>query len=308
MRNGKGALTLLQVDICTTCTWYRYELLEQCGLPTDPKEVAKLIKTPAGLLQVAEKLKAKGYYVLDDQIWTYQNALGLRLATKDWKPAWTDPKYKKKYAEAMNLYREFKLRGLLGPSQWDYNNIKQVKYAMLPGCTWSWFWPIKDAGKNAENSKWRVTDPILDSYGTWGGTGWAVSRTCKDKAAAWEYVKFMSCHPKLWGEDWWLSIPALKSLWKEDIFQKNLPEFANCGQNIWRELFRITSVNHDGPANLTPVDSAINGDWFSMLEDYVNNGGDVQAVMAKWAQKAIADVDAFRKKEGIENAFEWEEK
>ena len=75
-----------------------------------------------------------------------------------------------------------------------------------------------------------------------------------------------------------------------------------------RELFRITSVYHDGPANLTPVDSAINGDWYSMLEDYTNNGGDVYAVMAKWADKALADIAAFRQKEGVESAIEWEEK
>ncbi|MGE5528333.1 MAG: hypothetical protein ACM3X6_04225, partial [Patescibacteria group bacterium] len=143
--------------------------------------------------------------------------------------------------------------------------------------------------------------------GTWGGSGMAISRTCKDKAAAWEYVKFMNLHPKCWVENWWLSIPATKALWKEPIFEKNLAEMANCGQNIWKELFRITEVYHDGPANYTPVDNAINGDYYSMLEDYFNNGGDVEACMDKWGQKAIADVEAFRKKEGVENAVDWME-
>lgn len=305
MTNGRGEVTMLQGDICTTCTWYRPDLLEMAGLPTDPKAVAKLISTPAGLLEAAEKLMAKGYYILDDQIWTYQGALGLRMATKDWKPVWTDAKYRKKFAKVLTLYRDFKLRGLLGPNQWDYNNIKQNKYAMLPGCTWSWFWPIKDAYGDQANGKWRVTDPILASYGTWGGSGSAISRTCKDKAAAWEFVKFTNTHPKAWVEDWWLSIPALKGLWKLPFFQENLPEFKNSGQDVWQELFRITAVNHDGPANATPIDSAVNGAYFSMLEDYLKNGGDVQAVMTKWAEKAVADVEAFRKKEGVENAIEW---
>lgn len=307
MKNGKGNITMLQCDICTTCTWYRYDLFELCGLPTDPKSVARLISKPDTLIRTAEKLKAKGYYILDDQIWTYQGALGFRMADAKWKPIWMDPKYNKKFADAMTVYRDFKLRGLLGPSQWDYNNIKQTKYAMLPGCTWSWLYPIKDATGETENNKWRVTDPILGSYGTWGGSGWAISKTCKDKAAAWEFVKFMTTHPAIWKENLGLSIPAIKGLWKLDMFQKNPPEFANCGQNIWQELIRITGKYHDGPANSTPVDSAINGDWYSMLEDYMNNGGDIQAVMAKWAQKAMADVEGFRKKEGMESAIEWEQ-
>jgi multiple sugar transport system substrate-binding protein len=46
-------------------TFYRADILEQCGITTDPEQLARLMSTSAGWLSVADKLKMRNKYMID---------------------------------------------------------------------------------------------------------------------------------------------------------------------------------------------------------------------------------------------------
>lgn len=294
MTNRKKEVYFVQVDAAPTCIYYRPDRLEECGLPTEAKALQKLLNTPEGVLEAAERLKARGYYMLDkNNNWLFFQALQPLMTDKDAKPIWKKEPYRSRYAKWMEMYRQLTVRELRCPIDfYSPDAWKQNKFAILPAAYWVINWPITAVGGDAEKGKWRAGYPLLGSYGMWGGSGPAVSRFTKNPAACWEFIKFISYLPNNWNLQHG-GIPAYKGLYNVELFKK---PWDVVGNQLWEQFF-FELMKH--PTECTKYDYSLNAmNWIGdMFEDYAANGGDIYAIMDKWYNKKVEENKDFIQKE-----------
>ncbi|MBQ9009110.1 MAG: extracellular solute-binding protein, partial [Clostridia bacterium] len=185
-------------DLGPTLYYYRSDVFEEVGLPTDPEEVTKLMSTWEGVLEVAEKVSIPGKrWFLPSAAYPYQ----WLFINRDY------------YDENLNLVLERPgdidcLNACLEirKNGWDMNvdMWSSEAYAAYEAGTCvsvaagSWFSGFLKTDIDPDGAgHWRATAlPAGMPATNWGGSFLVIPEQSKEKEAAWAFLTYMLCTTK----------------------------------------------------------------------------------------------------------------
>ncbi|MFC4101363.1 ABC transporter substrate-binding protein [Paenibacillus xanthanilyticus] len=185
----------LPTDIGPTVVYYRTDLAEQAGLPTDPAEFSAAIDTWDKFAQVAKQFKEKTGKPFVDGTDLIYNALrdqsdGEIYFSKADKSliAETNPQIKKAY--------DFTVKGIqegwvgnwaLWSPEWG-QATNNGDFLILPGPAWM-AGNIKSNGPDSAG-KWRIAQ-LPEGSGNWGGSFLALPKEGKHPKEAFEFISWL---------------------------------------------------------------------------------------------------------------------
>lgn len=191
--DGK-ALVGIPSDIGPTAMFYRTDVFEAAGLPTDPEEVATLMSTWEDFAAVAKTIKEKtGKNIVDGPELLF-NALRDQAPEqyfneKDELIIETSPYVKEAYDFATNLIQE----GVIGE-----NNLWTPEWgaAMADGSYGvllapSWMTNVIKGNAPDAGGQWSATT-MPEGAGNWGGSFIAIPKQSKNAEEAYKFVAWLS--------------------------------------------------------------------------------------------------------------------
>ncbi len=287
-------LVAIPWDIGPCSYFYRTDVFEEAGLPTDPEEVARLMSTWDGVLQAAEAVSIPGKrWLLPDASYLYFEL----FCNRDY------------YDEDLNLVieREGDIDCLdavinMRQNQWDMNvdmwsNEAYAGYA-AGSCasvfTGAWFGGFLKTDIDPEGAgHWAVTTlPGGVKSSNWGGSFLVIPEQSENKEAAWAFIKYMLATEK--GQnDMFQAVdyyPAYKPAWENnEIYEAEDSYFG--GQKtkaLWAEI-----ASELQPVNTTMMDTTAEGCIYSSVNAGLEQGlsaEEIRNLVASDIETATAEV------------------
>ncbi len=274
-------LVAIPWDIGPCEYFYRTDVFEECGLPTDPKEVAELMSTWDGVLQVAEAVYIPGQrWLLPDASYLYF----LMFCNRDY------------YNDKLELQIErdgdidclnavIKMR----ENNWDMNvdmwsTEAYAAYAdgsCVSVATGSWFGGFLKTDIDPEGAgHWGATT----LYGgikssNWGGSFLVIPETCENKEAAWAFVSYMLATTE--GQNTMFEAvdyyPAYKPAWEDaSIYEAPDAYFGN--QNPTPKSIAADIAADIQPVVTTMMDTTAEGCIYSSVNAGLQQGLDAEGI------------------------------
>lgn len=255
--NQAGELTALPTDIGPGTLFYRDDILKKAGVAE-----ADLTRSWESYVEAGKKIKAAtGAYLLANA--TDIQRIVIRTGLKEGEGVFFDknnkvlvesPRFVKSF-EMARAVREAKLDAKIGAwsNEWSEGFKRgtvatQMMGAWLGGHLQNWLAPNT-------RGLWRAANLPAGSYGSWGGTFYAIPKKSAHKAMAWEFIKFMtlSKDSQLAGFKAEDAFPALIEAQNDPFYEEPVPFFG--GQKVrllWRDAVpRIPALDvakHDAVA------------------------------------------------------------
>lgn len=187
--DGKKLLGL-PWDIPPMVTFFRPDILEENGYPSDPVELGEYIANEDNFLNMAQALKAKGIYILE------QNDTIFNLYTQGegyFDRSLNYVRNNEKFAHGLDLAKKVKQLDLAFKdcALWcdpGKQALASGKIAMLYYGGWA-TGTIKDAAPDTLG-KWRTTTLPFGTTAAQGGSTMGILSQSQNKELAWEYLKF----------------------------------------------------------------------------------------------------------------------
>lgn len=258
-----GQLIGFPMDTGPTALYYRQDLFEQAGLPTEPAEVGAAMDTWEKYLDAAEQYKQKtGKYMIDNVNRIYTQAMsqeGTRYMDEQNKFIGDGPQIKGAFDLAVQAHQR---KLAVNAEDWtpDWNAAMSTgTVSSFVGAVWM-AEVLKDSAANTAG-KWRVA-PAPGGPGNNGGSFIAITKASRDPEAAWEVIKWVQ-NPenqvKAYNE---ISLfPAAKAgIESPDV----LVEDKFFGNQIINEIFGEAAVKVK-PVYLSPYDNLIGGPFSEQI-------------------------------------------
>ncbi|WP_409305997.1 ABC transporter substrate-binding protein [Peribacillus sp. SCS-155] len=252
--NEKGDFLIgLPTDIGPKALYYRTDLFEAAGLPTDPAEVSSLIDSPEAFEKAGVQLKEKTGKPFVDSIEmayrayldaaqeTYLNPEGELLLDKDGNSV------KKAYDYAVKLNE----LGIVGKydmwtPEWA-NAVNKGEFAAELGAGWLKGWMEGNATDAV--GKWRVATLPTEFAANWGGSYISIPAETEHAKEAYEFVEWLVSPDNqlksFQSKGLFPSAPAVYDMEEfksnEDEFfggQKTAPVFAEAAQDISGAVYK----------------------------------------------------------------------
>ena len=220
-----GKLIAMPWDIAPAGFFYRRDTFEKAGLPSEPEQVAELMKTWDGYIDAGKKIVASGNFMVAnpmDIFGIYFNKSG--IFDNDWNVIVDGPAGQK----ALNVAKKVRAAGIdakIGTwsPEWQAA-LAEGKIATLYGGSWmegglkTWIAP-DTAGK------WGVFQVPEDPAQNWGGSFLSITEQSKNKLAAWALIDFAMTQPSIQNTIYKADsiFPALKSALKDPIYNEPDP-------------------------------------------------------------------------------------
>lgn len=191
----KSRMVAIPWDVGPCTYFYRTDIFKECGLPTDPDQVAELMGTWDGVLKVAKAVYKPGErWLVPSAAYFYQ----LMFCNRDY------------YDEKMNLKldRDGDLDCLnaiieMRKNQWDMNvdmwspeaYAAYASGACVSVATGGWFGGFLKTDIDPEGAgHWGVAElPGGIAHCNWGGSFLVIPEQSKNKEAAWAFIEYMLC-------------------------------------------------------------------------------------------------------------------
>lgn len=281
-----GRLIAMPWDIGPASLYYRRDVFEAAGLPSEPEEVAQLLSTWDSFIETGKKItrdtdgdgRIDQWFIADAGevapiIYRSDNKA---FFDENGKPIIDRPVMYKAF-EVAKAIRDNGLDAEIGAwsNEW-YEAIKSGKTAVLLSGCWmgghlkTWLAP-DTAGK------WGIVNLPSGMYANLGGSFLAITEQSKHKKEAWEFIKFVLVNPEIQlamfkdGD----TFPALMTTWDDPIFHEADPFFG--GQKtkeIWIEAAKRVPAIPVHKADI--VAQEIVG---SALTSVLNEGKDINAAI-----------------------------
>ncbi|AFH63105.1 ABC transporter substrate-binding protein [Paenibacillus caseinilyticus] len=181
-------LIALPTALPAAVTFYRADLLEENGFPSEPEALAAYISNPQQWVEMAKRLKEKNVYLFQYYSDPYETAaLSAGYLNRGMKFA----RGGQSFVDAFYVSREIRRHGLaLRSSIWDTSGqqaLRSGQLAMLYGGTYLTgqlkSWAPELAGR------WRAARLPLNLFGYRDGSMIAVTKQSRQKEAAWKYIQ-----------------------------------------------------------------------------------------------------------------------
>lgn len=192
--NANGAVAAIPCDIGPGTMFYRKDILEKAGVTE-----SDLTKSWESYIEAGKKIKAKtGAWLLPSavDIKDIYMRSGLKDGEgiyfgKDGKPLVNSPRFQK----AFELAKAVRTAGIDGnvnawTNEWT-EAYKQNKFATQSFGAWfaghlnNWLNP-------EQKGNWRATQLPGGTFASWGGSFYTIPSKAANKAAAWEFIKYLT--------------------------------------------------------------------------------------------------------------------
>lgn len=194
MVNSKGDVCGIEQSVCPAGLAYRRDLAKQYLGTDDPVELAKMLPTWDAFIEKGKEVKEKsGGKVF---MWPGMGDAEQFIREQDASPWVENGKIMatKSLKRTLDLIVRFRDAGIVDKlDAWSpawYASYGEGKH-MFAGCaTWTSQFVIQPNDKDGKGQgHWGLMN-VPEGNINWGGTTLGISKTCKDKEAAWEFVKF----------------------------------------------------------------------------------------------------------------------
>jgi len=264
-------------------TFYRADLFEAAGLPSDPKELADHFKSWDNVIKAAETLKGKNQY-----LFTHANSpVGMFVDgnspfNRELKFQWNNDNM----VNLIEISKKLKQRGLAsGVNIWE----KEGDQAFAAGKTAAvhiGIWYTGDLQKEEKGGKdlagkWRFTALPGGLGATSGGTFYAIPAGAKNKEAAWEYIKMVGGLDQKWYEDgWaknpnWTAVPSYTQAFKWNNIKTSSPFFG--GQDTRSTVADILTTMPGWTR--TPIDNKAKDIFWKHVNEAIDKNTDAKAAL-----------------------------
>jgi len=277
--NEAGAVIAMPMDIGPGTLFYRHDILQKAGVSE-----AELTQSWESFIESGKKIKAKtGSYLLAHARELKDIVIRADLKPnegiyfdKDNKILVDSPRFVKAFQLAKKA-RDAKLDAKIGAwsNEWSESLKRgtistQMMGSWLGGHLANWLAP---------NTKglWHAVNLPEGAYASWGGTFYAIPKRTKDKAIAWEFIKFMTLSKDIQlaafkSQD---AFPSLLEA-QNDPFINEPIEFLG-GQKarvLWRD-----AVSHIGNITVNKFDNAASEIINNELDKVLDQGKDIQVAL-----------------------------
>jgi multiple sugar transport system substrate-binding protein len=197
--SGTGALAAMPADIGPGAMFYRKDLTDKAGVTE-----ADLTKSWESYIEAGKKVKAStGAYMLGNAVDIKD--IYIRSGLKDGEGIYFDKKgaplvTSPRFVKAFELAKSARTAGIDGKitawsNEWTegFKRDKiasQMMGAWLAGHLTNWL-------ATESKGNWRSAQLPNGSFGYWGGSFYAIPKKAQNKAAAWEFIKFMSLNKEM---------------------------------------------------------------------------------------------------------------
>jgi multiple sugar transport system substrate-binding protein len=278
-----GRLVAFPWDIGPATYFYRRDLLEAAGLPSDPESVGEMMSTWPGFIEAAKKLTDPA-----NQRWAIGNASDIvytnyahrNLFDADWNCAVNN-----EYAVQLLTYaQEARAAGIDAKvSNWSaewQTMLGNDSIAMQYGGAWfggflkGW---LKPEGADWEG-KWGIFEVPEEPGQNWGGSFLAIPEQSENKEAAWKFIEYSMANKDAQNKmfaavDYF---PAYIPAFDDPMYQEADPFFG--GQNT-RAMWVDIAANKIQPFITTPMDAQAEQIFMSYVNQALDQGLDPQAAL-----------------------------
>ncbi|WP_077329723.1 ABC transporter substrate-binding protein [Virgibacillus siamensis] len=256
----------LPTDIGPKAMFYRTDLFEEAGLPTDPDKVEELIQSKEDFIEVGKQIKEKtGKPMLDSMEMAYRAVIdGAEKSFFDKEGNLLIENEGNAVRKAYDLAVKLNELGLVGEYQmwtpeWG-NAVNNGGFAVELGAAWLKGWMLDNAPD--ASGKFRVATLPKEFAGNWGGSYIAIPNETEHQEEAYKFAKWLVSPEnqlKSFQSEAGL-FPSSSEVYKMDKFkntkdkffggQKTAQYFANAAQDI--------SVIYKGPKYMSAHNEILN--------------------------------------------------
>ncbi|GAE90002.1 ABC transporter substrate-binding protein [Acetivibrio straminisolvens] len=183
------AMTFLTSPIVT---YYRWDIMQENGFPSEPEEVAKFIEESENLMAISKKLKAKGQYIFQMPI-DIINLAGSYSGIFDKNLNFV--RNSDLFVKALDIAREIKNQDLaIGANIVEpraKEAIENGELVMVLGVG-SWGTNTIKSYAPEQAGKWRVTAPPLGLKAWYSDSKLAINAQSQNKKWAWLFVEYVA--------------------------------------------------------------------------------------------------------------------
>jgi len=251
-----GKLLAFPWDIGPAGLFYRRDIFEAAGLPSDPEEVAKLLSTWQGYLDTGMKVNNPGnniYWTDNISNIPYIYYAHKNFFDENFDIAFDNPRTLELLQYALEGRRaNLDARIPAWSPEW-YSALGSGQIATT--IAGSWFGGFLKSWIDPEGTgHWGVVPIPEDPLQNWGGSFLAIPEQSQNKEAAWAFVEYAMANADAQNRmfvavDYF---PAYMPAWENPLYEESDPYFA--GQNtrqMWVEI-----AHSEGKVFATPLDSA----------------------------------------------------
>ena len=286
-----GRLLAFPWDIGPASLFYRRDVFENAGLPSDPESVAEMLSTWEGFIETGQKVADP-----DNNLFWIGNADRIpyiyyahkNFFDEDYNVAINNPKTLQVLQYAKQV-RDLGLdaKATFWTEEW-YSMLANGQIATtISGC---WFGGFLKSWIDPEGAgNWGVVPIPEDPLQNWGGSFVAIPEASQNKEAAWAFIEYALATEKAQNQmfvavDYF---PAYKPAWDNPLYQDS--DFYFGGQKtraLWTEI-----ANSPGRIFTTPMDSAAEQAFLSEVARMLNEGLAPQETLEA-AEQAIIEQTA----------------
>ncbi|MBO9600068.1 MAG: extracellular solute-binding protein [Cohnella sp.] len=184
-------LFALPLDIGPGVAYYRRDLFEKAGLPSEPAALGSYLVQPENWLEAAEKLKKQGSWIASTE---YDPIDITAYSSGFFDREFNYVRDSSAFETALDLARQIRKRGLASGvnlnSAAGQDALKDGKTAMFFNGWW-YRGNLKAAAPETEGL-WGIMRLPLDVYGWSGSSGTLISSTSDNKAGSWAVVSALA--------------------------------------------------------------------------------------------------------------------
>jgi multiple sugar transport system substrate-binding protein len=290
-----GKLFAFPWDIGPASIFYRRDLLDKAGVPSDPAKLAKLIRTWDDYIQLGKKVNDP-----KNQVWWIDNARGVPYIYYSHKNFF-DKKMNIAVDNAttrrvLTIAQKLRNDGMdAKTSAWTdewYTMLNQGRIATtISGCWFGGF--LKSFIAKDTVGKWGIIPVPEQPLQNWGGSFLAVTRQSANPEAAWKFVEYLCADAKAQNTimktvDYF---PALIPAWKDALYDEPDPFFG--GQKTRRLWADVASSQ--GPFVVTPLDGVAENAFNIELDKFLDQNLDVSVTVKAMVNAIDTKTQADRK-------------
>lgn len=272
-KTDDGKMTVFPWDVATGVMFYRPDVFEKAGLPTEPADVAKHMATWEDFIKAGQQIKERtgGKNAIVGNVKDVFNAAYWQNGGNIVKGG--EVAFVGEGAQPLKLAIEAQKAGIAPEpliATWSERWAPSLKTGQIATVTMG-AWMLGNLktwidGDGAGN--WRVTTPPGGAFNN-GGTYLQIPTLAQNKELAWEFVKFLTTTAEVQNAIFQQTgiVPAYKPAWQSEVYDRPEPFLGN--QKPWRTIIEL--AQQVKPYSYSAVD-ALGSDLLTAQVDLAISG------------------------------------
>jgi multiple sugar transport system substrate-binding protein len=248
-------LTGIPQNITGAVTFYRKDIFELYGLPSEPEAVGLYLEDPKHWIEIGKRLKKDGKSIFQ---WDTDPLDILAMQESFFDPNYQYVRNSPLFGAMLETSRAVRQHGLsLRSSIWTEAGQEAIRSGQL-AAVYMGSWGVADLQRWAPETKgkWRVARLPAGIYGSTGGSLLSIPSRSKNKTLAWEYVQIATELDKeqdvlediafLGGQD-------ITALFRELPYRTKAPSpspFDQKAQEIWNDAIIAAVATDTSPEDV----------------------------------------------------------